>query len=1602
MEKSADKPQSNIIRPKPRITLEPTQVVNMPYKVGEELLALNNKWGAPLLQNLPNSYVVHPPENLTSPQIVANEFIQADKEIINKKQKDTRLEKNIIMQFLNRSSINVESGQVFELKPISNIHLNPETKSQMKPQVGPQPGTPTKEKNKTQTKAQQELQQEQLSETQTQIIDRPFLSLPPPLSSLSVTYLHVILSPISVHGSAITLSNYKGCLFLLDKEKATVASEAAYFSTTDGQPRFVQTNGSDLYFEVQNCKPSLLLVIILMHSNALNLDDFVEEITSRGPPKEDPSKTPIPFAYSYITPFEKDNTSSTISFNFPWSLLRPADDFSALFDNTSSDLDSISLIGKATIQVLPFENLPRVRLTSEGNEGNKDTDVFNNEPKDSPLLALSIPQRTFFPTSIISLSSITFTFNNPPKGDFCQFRVFLSENITDPIKPDSIPVFISRASEPMTSFYESIGMPLSKRIVFPDIIRMRLDKPLTQTSNIIIQFITVTKKTQTIYKLTAFPLFDDSNIIQTRKHQFYTHHVKDLKGVPDYLLRCQKSKKSVVSINIDIPQVFYPPPLLAELSSALVSQQVKLNELKQLQPQIILPQLIPIFSKLLSIISKDLIPYLFDLLSTFKPNDSKPQIKSWLFHNFDPRKTKTNFFSSFISSFNLMVDDESNSTNEVYSNVIKSFDIICDVLITSYMLKQEDYTPIFLYTMFNNISKIICSKSSKGHANEIIEMNSTYGDLLFIFHSLIDKYVMDAVRFHIKKLVNMNKPELLFLIWNFLMRFTETNEFTIFIASHFPVKPISRIIFTPYHPVTSIIFYSITKTLKSNDSNSIDHCCNFIYSLFKPLEQDEVKNAMRYRVAYAFYPILEILTNYFETLDISQRVRLLPPILFLLGYSPQQLTRYHFIANTSNLQTPFVTFLNLTIDTIIQHGKSENETIETLSYLFEELTKRILQILNFNIRGMKEFLPISIEILNKLMNSSYQAPSNYPLLFDTVSRVIHYYPCEKSLVMSILSNATSHHHLVRCFGASLVLLFFKSDYDIRKTVVQSSIEVLDSVTNLMLNLKKIDDIALFKLMLSTISEISINAFNNEDFTQKLNERTTAANNIANIVEEMRRDPEKRPEEQCKYAMKIADQYRKYPSMRSYWLREIVKTNLDNKSNSSAFVAQLHICALIATVIMYENSLENSVESSEFKKQFNLLVCQPISFGKKFILSSRLFEFFPSVLEETKIDSSTISKDFKFLANAFTLQYLNESLVKAIEYGNAAKLYYSVRPLYSLQLRIMAELDQYKSMGKVCEETSELFRNLKANGTITHTNPLSFFVALNSNNASNPNEKLIYAIEDANFSSFVEDCAANHIAIQQVYEFEEGSNMARKKAPKNFENQHCWNIFRSKPAIEYLKNIVTDVNKPEIELIQYTTKNPLPFYIISSVVVNEQKAYISLVQHVQLEAQKIENVVNLVSAEFERLFPCRNTNKFYGDYTIHYKDDVERIIAALQLIFPLKLNNQAQSDQNSEATSSSENMIGNSNTLFELMKLLVSKNGLNEANAIAQDLKPLIERMMSVYKTVIDNSSDKNYDYYDIAKDHFINFRNEFKLDEVGDFKAYQGRIDPLLEKFDYE
>jgi hypothetical protein len=93
------------------------------------------------------------------------------------------------------------------------------------------------------------------------------------------------------------------------------------------------------------------------------------------------------------------------------------------------------------------------------------------------------------------------------KGDFGFFRGWLCDDFVDPIKPSGQSVMVPRDKSEFAPFYESLMLPLGAKFAFPDIVKMRLDKPLKMTAHLTIHFLIVTGKAVALSRVAVFPLF---------------------------------------------------------------------------------------------------------------------------------------------------------------------------------------------------------------------------------------------------------------------------------------------------------------------------------------------------------------------------------------------------------------------------------------------------------------------------------------------------------------------------------------------------------------------------------------------------------------------------------------------------------------------------------------------------------------------------------------------------------------------------------------------------------------------------------------------------------------------------------------------------------------------------------------------------------------------------------------------------------------------------------------------------------------------------------------------------------------------------------------
>jgi hypothetical protein len=130
--------------------------------------------------------------------------------------------------------------------------------------------------------------------------------------------------------------------------------------------------------------------------------------------------------------------------------------------------------------------------------------------------------------------------------------------------------------------------------------------------------------------------------------------------------------------------------------------------------------------------------------------------------------------------------------------------------------------------------------------------------------------------------------------------------------------------------------------------------------------------------------------------------------------------------------------------------------------------------------------------------------------------------------------------------------------------------------------------------------------------------------------------------------------------------------------------------LIAAVVQYQSQ----IRPPKVNKEKNLVICQPIQFAPAHILPSD-FAFIRSVLEEAALDFSKMSEDFKYISSDFTITFLTSEIDEAISLGIGCRIFYSLRPLLSLQLRLASAARDYKQMAAVCGKMSTLYGDIRA-------------------------------------------------------------------------------------------------------------------------------------------------------------------------------------------------------------------------------------------------------------------------------------------------------------------
>ncbi|KAK8877995.1 hypothetical protein M9Y10_004758 [Tritrichomonas musculus] len=1113
---------------------------------------------------------------------------------------------------------------------------------------------------------------------------------------------------------------------------------------------------------------------------------------------------------------------------------------------------------------------------------------------------------------------------------------------------------------------------------------------------------------------------------------------------PDYLQKFKASSKTSLTITIEMPSMLFPPKVISEFAAADSPDKMNINEILDLDEKVIKDHFIPIIAKFLSLMSPLTAEYLIKFYSKSISNNSeiKTQLRSWIYHNLDVTTIKQDFLTAFTSSFEILIKQEINNNNNnqdtsdekestsLLKMIMNAIDIITDIFWVSCLRKTEENVPDSVHEFLSQISQMIIYSVKQGNKKqqEYINLSYSYGRLLFLFGSFSkkDTTTCRAIFNHLRLLLDLDQKyqiDALVAFFEFMIQFTFNSNLAHQMVIQIPVKPLTTIMFSPYQTLLSFLILAFYRSLQFDDITLHSLSCSFVAHICLPLETNK-EFSMVYRSAYAFFPFLNIISNYYENyINEESKFELLPAILFLITYTPSQLLKNYFNTIGKEFQVRFIDFMKASAVNLIrkieretslnQFQSKEVDKEKVKSFygiaLFKDLTQRFLQFLRFNFSNLNYCISSVVSLLDILINTPYQTPRNFPKLFDFVRLLISSYPLNRPFLKCLLKVITSPQHIARCFGTTLIALFFQSDFANRKNVNKSSVEFLDTFTSSLLHVTPSKSkISLYKKMIIMCQRLISEFFKNAELTQRLSSRLTQAFQIIEMFEKLIASQESAPD-LCILVMKIADANKNFPSMRMKWLKKIVIINIRNGWYNAAFVAQLHICALISTVVLNKDKIEyfskinqnnalgiyntnntvnncnnnenlldfgfpivknlcqnlGSVSSSsthEDETPFNLIITRPFLKSGNYIFSETEFKFIPSVLVETTIDFDSLNPDFYILLPDFTIELLKKNLKEAVRLGLKAKMHYDVRCILSILLRIAIAENDGEMITKITSLLKQCYNGVLATNSFSSGCSLSFF-----------------AKDDHIF------------CVDEGKTIEGGIPVNRfDKRTRESEQNHCFSIYRTKVTENDLDNLSkwkTNQNENDdsndnhqfmLQMTQYTTTNALPRYTIKSEIIDSKTVSISFPSYVKMEEERYNNMIDQISSEFERCYSTLENGENCNDIKPKVDSDLDRIYGFLFSFFEGKMS------------------------LFNLLKLLAEYFSPTSSKEIAIGLRPKIEKLVQIYHTYVEliKSIDAKVKFQEIV--NLANsFTSAFQLQDI-DITCYSSGKDPLSNINDYE
>ena len=440
-------------------------------------------------------------------------------------------------------------------------------------------------------------------------------------------------------------------------------------------------------------------------------------------------------------------------------------------------------------------------------------------------------------------------------------------------------------------------------------------------------------------------------------------------------------------------------------------------------------------------------------------------------------------------------------------------------------------------------------------------------------------------------------------------------------------------------------------------------------------------------------------------------------------------------------------------------------------------------------------------------------------------------------------------------------------------------------------------------------------------------------------------------------------------MRLKWLHQIVNVNKEFENHISAFVTQLHIVALVETVIQEINNFPKTAYID-----FYSVVVQPIKNSiKNYDLQHQLnvkndFSFIPSALIETEIQLQNLIEEesAQILLSDFTMDLLIKELDTAIEIGKKAFMFYSLRPLYSLQLRLYQSSRNFNKIAEISRDMGESFGKIQTKTSSTYDLPMSFYLVENRGEDGKKEQKVFVT---SNFKSL----SYNFLSLLNIYHGFNGKKaeicenhtdkctkstvcvvhlIPAEEPNQSQEYRHAWNRFVTIPSLH---------DKNEITFMEYKTNEYLPQYRWASSVISSNTITLNPEKYVNQRFRKALSLLNQVAAEFEIWFPIKEEQQIQGikPKEGEFTSDINRISDVL-----------------------SSTLKGNDS--FTEILLYYKDINPSETLRMSKEIRKAIIRCIAIYKRAVNNIQSKQaheqlLPFIETIADDFV---NQFGLDPI--------------------